>query len=533
MLFSRILGRWRGGLVAIVGIGVYTLLVGAEAAVVRAAIMGGLTVFARQIGRQQTGLNSLSIVAAVMALFDPQVIWTGSFQLSFMATLGLVLYADPMSQGFVNWASRRLPLAAAQRLAGPVGEYLLFTLAAQLTSLPVTMYLSRQLSVSSLLANPLILPAQPAVMILGGLATIAGLIYLPLGQLMAYLAWPFVVYTIRMVELIADSLEGALPLRKVSLLFVLLYYLLLFGWTFIDPLIQRLLAALRGSGATDSGRNWQRALMGLLLLIPAVVNVVVWREAFNLPDGRLHMTILDVNDGSRLGDGILIQTPTGRYVLINGGPSITRLSDQLGRQLPPLNRRIDFLVVAASSKEQLAALPDAIEGLSPQSVLWAGPTAAEANARRLRERLNAAGVPIVAAQTGHALDLGAGARLHALAAGKRGAVFCLEWNNFRALLPIGANFEDLESLQYGRSIGPVSALLLAEHGYAPVNAPEWLSNLRPQVIVLSVSEGNSRDLPSPETIQLVQGFHLLRTDRNGWIRLSTDGKALWMEVERH
>jgi competence protein ComEC len=532
VLFNRMLGRWRGGLVAILGIGVYTLLVGADAAVVRAAIMGALTVFARQLGRQQTGMNSLAIVAALMAVFDPHVLWTASFQLSFMATLGLVLYADPMSQGFLNWASQRLPLTTEQRLAGPVGEYLLFTLAAQLTSLPITMWLSRQLSISSLLANPLILPAQPAVMVLGGLATIAGLIYLPLGQLMAYVAWPFVVYTIRMVEFIADHFEGALRLGRVSLLVVLLYYLLLFGWTFIDPLIQRLLAALRGSGATDNGRNWQRALMGLLLLFPAVANVIVWREAFNLPDARLHMTVLDVSHGSHLGDGVLIQSPTGRYVLINGGPSSTRLSDQLGRQLPPLHRRIDFLVVAAPSKEQLAALPDAIEGFSLQSVLWAGPTAADANARRLRGKLSAAGVPIVAAQTGHALDLGAGARLHVLSAGKRGAIFCLEWGDFRALLPIGANFDDLESLQYGRSIGRVSALLLAEHGYAPVNAPEWISNLRPQVILLSVSGGNSEDLPSPETVQLVQGFNLLRTDRNGWIRLSTDGEDLWVEVQK-
>lgn len=531
VLFSRILGRWRGGLVAIVGIGVYTLLVGADAAVVRAAIMGGLTVFARQIGRQQTGVNSLAIVAAVMALFDPQVIWTGSFQLSFMATLGLVLYADPMSQGFVNWASRRLPLATAQRLAGPVGEYFLFTLAAQLTSLPVIMYLSRQLSIASLLANPLILPAQPAVMILGGLATIAGLIYMPMGQLMAYFAWPFVVYTIRMVELIANRFEGALDLGRVSILFVLLYYLVLFSWTFIDLLIRRLLTTFRGEGTTDNGGTWGRALMGLALLIAAAGNVVVWREAFNLPDGRLHMTVLDVNDGSRLGDGILIQSPTGRYVLINGGPSFTRLSDQLGRQLPPLHRQIDFLVVAAPGEDQLAALPDNVERFSPEGVLWAGPTAAEADARRLREKLSAAGIPIIPAQSGQALDLGKGARLRVLAAGKRGAIFCLEWRNFRSVLPVGANFEELEYLGYGRAVGPVTALLLAENGAPSANPSEWIHRLNPQIVLLNVAAGNRFDLPSLEVLQALQGYNLLRTDQNGWIHLATDGEDLWVEVQ--
>ena len=49
--FVRLLGRWRGALVAVLAIAFYTLLVGAGASVVRAAIMGGLSLFARQVGR--------------------------------------------------------------------------------------------------------------------------------------------------------------------------------------------------------------------------------------------------------------------------------------------------------------------------------------------------------------------------------------------------------------------------------------------------------------------------------------------------
>ena len=55
MIFGRILGRWRGALAALVAITIYTVLVGADAAVGRAAIMGGLTLFAVQIGRRQDG----------------------------------------------------------------------------------------------------------------------------------------------------------------------------------------------------------------------------------------------------------------------------------------------------------------------------------------------------------------------------------------------------------------------------------------------------------------------------------------------
>jgi competence protein ComEC len=226
-LFTRLLGRKRrilAGVLSAAGIGVYTLLVGADAAVVRAALMGGLALFARMVGRRQDGLNSLAFVAALMALFDPSVLWDIGFQLSFMATLGLVLYAEPLSEAFVGWAARRLPLTTAQRLAGPVGEYVLFTLAAQITTLPVMVYHFQQISLTTFLANPVILPAQPPVMILGGLAVFVAQVSAPLGHLAAQVTWPFVAFTIRAVELFAAIPGGVLVLGRVSLLVVVLYY---------------------------------------------------------------------------------------------------------------------------------------------------------------------------------------------------------------------------------------------------------------------------------------------------------------------
>ena len=84
-LFSRIFGSGefgvrRAAIFALLGIAVYTILVGADAAVVRAAIMGGLSLFATLLGRRQTGLNTLGQVAAAMAAFNPQVLWNIGFQ---------------------------------------------------------------------------------------------------------------------------------------------------------------------------------------------------------------------------------------------------------------------------------------------------------------------------------------------------------------------------------------------------------------------------------------------------------------------
>lgn len=161
------------------GIALYTLFVGGDPAVFRAAILGGLALFAAQIGRRQAGLNSLALAALVMAALNPQVLWDVGFQLSFAATLGLVLYAEPLTAGFNRLASRWLARERVQALSGPVSEYLLMTLAAQITTLPVILYHFQRLSLSAFVTNPLILPAQPPVMTLGGLAVMLGLVLEP------------------------------------------------------------------------------------------------------------------------------------------------------------------------------------------------------------------------------------------------------------------------------------------------------------------------------------------------------------------
>jgi competence protein ComEC len=106
--------------------------------------------------------------------------------------------------------------------------FVLLTLAAQVTTIPIMAYHFQRISLVSFLANPFILPAQPAVMILGGLAVLLSLVWFPLGQLAAWVTWPFVVYTIRLVEIFYRVPHGTIFLGELSIWFVILFYAVLF-----------------------------------------------------------------------------------------------------------------------------------------------------------------------------------------------------------------------------------------------------------------------------------------------------------------
>jgi competence protein ComEC len=513
-LFSRLLGARKGAIAAILGILVYTVLVGATASVVRAAIMGTLAIFARQVGRRQNGLNTLAFTGAVMAILNPNVLWDVGFQLSFAATLGMILYAGPFQEWFNGLLARRLKAETARKIAGPVGAYVLFTLAAQLTTLPIMAYQFGRVSLVAVVANPFILPAQPAVEVLSGLALLLSLLYLPLGKAAGWLAWPFAAYTNRMVEFFGRIPHGVLVLGEFSALFVVLFYAVLLSLTFARLHLQKRL---------------QNVLVpSVILTVLGIYTFLAWSAVFSLPDGHLHLTFLNVGSA----DAILIQTPAGRNLLVDGGQSPSALADALGRRLSPFDRRLDWLVIASPQEQQVAALPGDLPRYPADHVLWAGNPDASYSAEQINLWLTNNAIPVTPAFTGAALGLGQGATLKVISVSSRGAVVLVEWQGFRALLPVGMNFDTLAELDNGKKIGPVTVLLLADSGFAQVNPPEWLAALQPRLAVLSVAAGDPNGLPEQSVLDALGGTTLLRTDRNGWIEVSTDGMRMWADVEK-
>ncbi len=512
-LFSRFFGRRNGAILAILGISFYTLLVGAGPSVVRAAIMGTLSIIAAQFGRRNTALNTLAFVSVVMAIINPFVLWDVGFQLSFMATLGLVLYAQPMQDATAAFIARRFPSAPVEKIVGPLSDFFLLTLAAQVTTLPITAYHFQRISLVSLVANPFILPAQPPLMVLGGLAIVLSRLYFQLGQAVAWAAWPFAAYTIRMVEFFNGVPGAVLPLDDFSLLFVILFYVVLFGLTLTGSRLTKYRAALSPA---------------VSLSVLAVLTVLTWRSVLNVPDGRLHVTFLDVGSS----DAMLLTTPSGEHILINGGFSPSQLSDQLGRRLPPFDRKLDYLVIASTQENEVAALPRTLERFHPMNALWAGNHQASFSSEKLDEWLTGHAIPIREAQTGDELDLGDGAKLRVLSVSPSGAILAVEWHNFHVILPVGVNFDMFNELKNGKGLAPVTAVLLAQSGYAAANPPEWLATLKPQAVILSVAAGDPDGLPSPELLIALKDANLIRTDAYGWIDLASDGQSTWITVER-
>ena len=543
-MFKTIFGERLGAVFAILAIAFYTFLVGADAAVVRAALMGSLSLLAFQLGRRNNSINTLMVVALIIAIINPLVIWDVGFQLSFFATLGIILYTEPLAKISINilkgilpknivkklrkpfpkgnylFIRRRFSRPLAKIISKPVLEYFVITIAAQLTTIPIMAYHFKRISLISFIANPVILLVQPVVMIIGGLAVFVSLILQPIGQLIAWVAWPFTAYTIRLVELFDRVPHGTIYLGDSSIWIVASFYIALLTATFNWDRIKEWFNSLAGSLRTV-------ALTATLVILFACT-VVLWRSAATAGDGQMHVTFLDVGSA----DAVLIQTPEGRNILINGGASTSELSDELGRRLPFFSRKLDWLVIASTQENQLAALPRVVERYPPDNVLWSGNIQASFSAQTLDKFFAERGIPVSRAEAGQRLELGGGSFIEVQAAGPRGSVLLIQYKNFRALLPIGLSDGTLEELEFGNTIGKVDVLLLADSGFELSNPPDMIQNLNPQLTILSVAAGDPYGLPAQSVLESLDGYSLLRTDRSGWITVSTDGDTLHVEVER-
>ncbi len=111
---------------------------------------------------------------------------------------------------------RSLGRDRARTLASTAGEIFLITTAAQITTIPIMLFQFQSLSLIAFIVNPLILFVQPMLMIAGGAAVLAGMVWLPAGQAIAWAGWAPTAYTIRVVEWGARISSGWWPVDAVS-----------------------------------------------------------------------------------------------------------------------------------------------------------------------------------------------------------------------------------------------------------------------------------------------------------------------------
>ena len=279
-----------------------------------------------------------------------------------------------------------------------------------------------------------------------------------------------------------------------------------------------------------------RLMIPALLLALGVTAMVQGR-----PDGRLHLFFLPVGQGN----GLLIVSPSGRTVLVDGGPDSTALLTGLGRRRPFWSRQLDLVLLTETAPARLGGPIAALERYRVRAAGRPGRVRPGLGWDRWSELLRQAGVEAVPLQQGARLELGDGlvievlypgpAPLTGVEAGGRddALVLRLTYGGFCALLPTAAGPAGQRAL-LGSGL-PLSATLLLVPRQAEARSldEDFLQAVHPAVAVVSAGGGRFEG-PSARVLDLLQaaGAAVYRTDRQGAVEVVTDGQAVWLKTEK-
>ncbi len=185
--FFRVRTRVIFGIAAIAA---FALTAGLSATVLRASLMAVLVLAARATGRIYDVMRALMLAGTAMLLVNPMLlVFDPGFQLSFLATVGLIVLA-PLIEAHLSWVPTRLQIR----------EFLTATIATQLFVLPLLLYSIGQFSLVSVVVNVLVLPAVPAAMLMTFLTGVIGLASTTLALPVGFGAYLFLRYIIEVAE---------------------------------------------------------------------------------------------------------------------------------------------------------------------------------------------------------------------------------------------------------------------------------------------------------------------------------------------
>jgi competence protein ComEC len=535
---GRLLGKRRGFWLACAAIFLYVLLAGGDPAAARAAVMGSLYLTARHVGRRSTAYVALCASGVILTLLNPWALWDAGFQLSFSATLGMILFVPLLERPAERLLSGLHRYPALQSLAGHCADLLTITLAAQFLTTPVVLFWFGRLSVVAPLVNMLVVPVQPAIMAVAGLATGVGLLPIlePVAKVLFWLPWLGLAYTVTAVRWLARLPYSSMQTdRNASLWIVLAYTLILVG---LHALVRKWprKAMVDGRSADQSP--------GSALHLPLIAAVVLASLAIcQLPDRRLHVTFLDVGQG----DAVLITTPQGQQVLVDGGPSPQALTSALGREMPFWDRTLDLVIMTHPDLDHITGLAEVLDRYNVGGWLDNGSDSGSPLLESCKSRLDRAKVPRTQVEAGARLDLAQGIELEFVSpppaqtadteptSNERSLVLRVSWKQVSFLLTgdIGADTEQM----LVESAAPLNSTVLkvAHHGSEGSTTREFLRIVDPRFAVLSVGADNRSGHPAQATLQRLSerpDLTVLRTDLQGTVDFSTDGSSLWLRTQR-
>ena len=244
---------------------------------------------------------------------------------------------------------------------------------------------------------------------------------------------------------------------------------------------------------------------------------------------------------------ILIQTPSGQDILIDGGPDPPKINLELSERLPFWDRTIDLVVCTQPQADHVTGLVEVLQRYRVQRVLDPGVSYDSAIYQEWLRLIEDKGIEYDVAHAGQEIDLGSGVKMEVLNPPERlwegtdddidnnGVVLRLGWGDVSLLFTADIRAEAEFELVGQRANLKSTVLKLAHHGSHTSTSQQFLAAVDPEVAVICVGAANPFGHPGPDVLERLIGRlgddNVYRTGQDGTIEFITDGETLWVKTD--
>ncbi len=544
VIFKKLLGKRPVKYVIIFGLVFYMSITGFTSSIVRAGIMGMMNIFAFLVYRKNDIWTSIAISLGIILIQNPYAITGVGLQLSYLGTIGIILFNKNIRQYLDNikWIRNNIRIKRSKRISKIIEklkDMISVTLSAQLMILPIMLYHFNMIGIYFVITNILVSIMIGPIMFLSIIFIFSTFIHLQISQFI-YIFLSFGIKILIQISNLANLPFSKIYVPTPSILFIFIYYIGILAGNQIyviytskylngtERRIKNLIALMKYKlyeKKKKTKKIYQRIFQeknvkAFIIRIYKVILLIVFLiEIYQFPKD-LEIHFLDVGQG----DSSLIITPNRKTILIDGGGSTSSTFDVGKDTLIPylLDKgytKLDYVFISHFDQDHVGGILSLLEELKVGQIFISKQGETSDNYEAFLEIVTQKNLNVQEVKMGDKVTIG-DVTFHILWPSEKqieenmlnnnAMVMKLQYKSFSMLFT--GDIEEVAEKKmlsvYSDNLDSLKATILkvAHHGSKSSSTEEFLKTVNSKIAIIGVGENNMFGHPSNVVLERLQSF---------------------------
>ena len=535
ILFQKLAGKRKTNIIMIVLLILYMILAGSSPSVVRSVIMGIITIFSKLVHRKNDVINSISISLLILLIVNPYVIGNIGLQLSYLGTLGIVLFQKTV-YNILNKKRNKVKekIKKESKIILKIKEMLAVSISAQILIFPIMIFHFNLFSIYFLITNLLASIIIGPIIIISFLVIILSFVFLPIAKIISYFL-SFLIQTLILITKMANLPFSKIYFPTPKIYIMIIYYVLISILNFIynsyktknqtatTKRVKNILAVIKYRLRENKKKVLK--IIVIIFLILLIINFIP-------KDLKIHF--VDVGQG----DCTFIETPKKKTILIDGGGSFGDFDVGKSTLLPYILDRgytkIDYLFISHFDTDHYQACAKIIKELKVKNIFISKQFEDSKNYQEFLRLVKDKNINVRILEKGDKLELEKNLEFEIIWPDNKNIVSENILNNNALVMKL--NYKKFSMLFTGdieeeaerkilestnKKKIKCDILKVAHHGSKTSSTEEFLDLANPKIALIGVGKNNTFGHPNESIIERIEkkNIKIYRTDLDGEITI--------------